>query len=676
VNFSVYAKIHTLKLFQLKHIKGSQVKQKSIFPILFLLSVACNTDTGSSSITSTPQIPDELSVPPSQIQQVDFDQPTPNLIRKLINKKFGQREETFFNQAFKSSPHLWLDLIYSHFDEHGIYPKELSTHCDLITQLQFSENILKEHHEDRFSVKEFPLWYHNNIDNLCSMIRRLDQEISKTELNNGQLDEKRSVLKEDSKAKLFALIAAELQRDEVAKKYWLLKGFLVNPGESVYEISIPNLFESRHLICTSSTDCSSMRNINAKIKGGVRDRILLNSLTRYNSKGKIEMLVQYDSTKTLYTNSGRKVEWAMMNEASHHPLLSAQRDALRAKEASERADDLLNALQANTDLTEAYSARRKALNTLAEGLNVYNAAKVQLPKYIVDQDLWMKSEFYDLCDQLEWGGSSAFKKRVSKSNYRKLRRAFKPIIRRVKRIDCAVTSSKRVESATYKGELELTTYLSNRKPKGSALMMKYQIEWIAKFDDMGEMTLERFEPSSQEDKHQLVESPPLLNRARIAKRYKLHKPKLRLKKDYNICSLGIEAYKRRSEKSSPQKLVEGDVVLSMSKVKRGWRKIKILGQRDKYLPADQNCVQLNRQDGNLRSIYRESHTFDTLKVSELPSKKGHTRILKDVSLYIFEENMGERKKWAQGWVLNGDSAGRRAFVQTVNLTLPLPEGTD
>lgn len=618
-----------------------------------------------AEVQSTEVVSEALpSTPAPTVQEVDFSDPTPELTQQLVRRELSPADNQRFLDHFSSKPHAWLDQVYDHLDGAGLSEEQSLAQCDLLTQLAPSQEALSQHQLDPYAVKEFPLWYHLVFQKYCETIKRLDQQISRVEETNLSIRATRRALEQESRERILELAGAMVRRDEVAKGYWLLKGFLVNPGDSIYEISMPNLFESTSLICTSSTDCSSMADIRAKISGGFRDRVLLNSTTRYHSKGRIEMLVTYDRTETLYTRSGERVEWAVMNEASHYPLLAAQRDYLQAKERSDSADEELGRAPSETNLSDAYTHRDTAKALLVQGFSTYREGRAQLPIFVENQDLWIRAELYDLCDQLEWEGRAALKRKATKEAYRESLKKVDALLKRVQRISCALGRTKRKDFDRFEGTLELITYQKNPKPKGSAMALRYEVSWEALFSPEGEMTLEVFDPKKMDEEPSLVETPPSLTRKGIAKRYKLHRPTLSLKRDYSICEAGVEGYQSPRLKRAAGAITAQDKVLAVGQPRRGSVKVELFGRRALYLPADQECIKRERQDGNFRSLFTSNHEMKQIEVSNLPSTQGELRQIEEASFFLIEHKMGEKKRWSSGWLLNGEDRGRRVYIQS------------
>ena len=638
-----------------------------ILILLTLIQISCQNDSQTKPTTQTSS--SEEAVHTAQPTPIDFSQPTNTLTKSYLTNQIKPTDQVRLSEEIAVKPHSWLDSIYSYLDQANLSQSQSFEFCGLLTKLKFSSQVMQTHQNNEFSTDEFPLWYHQVISRFCRQIQNLDEKINRVESSNRSLSVRRKELQSELDSANLVSIGAELKRDEVAKGYWLLKGFLVNPGDSIYEISLPNLFEAQHLVCLSSTDCSAMKNLKAKIRGGFRDRVLLDSMTRYNSKGRIEMLVVYDRTENLSTNSGRRVEWIVVKEASHYPLLNAQRNYLQAEQAREDAQNALNRLESPVDLSTAYTAKKTALVALNKGMDIYKYGKEQLPRYIKDQDLYMKSQFYDLCDQLEWIGIGSLKSKLTKSEYRKTRKDFRKVLKGVRRIECQMKDNKRLTMSSFKGKLAMTTYKKNRKPKGSANSRLYHISYTVNFDDRGEMILSEFSPQPQGEKDVIVETAPALNRKAYAKRYKLHKPNLTLKKDHVVCNQGIEVFKRPRSKKSHLRLTSDHIVTKVDKVKRGWAKIHLFNQRSVYVPGEQICITQTRQDGNFRTLFQPTHELTKINVSEVPSKKGVTRDLINPVIFISNDRIGERKQWSQGWILEGKESGKRVYIKSEDMEL-------
>ena len=636
-----------------------------ILLFFILLNTSCQNEVQLNTKRPSP-LESEATIQTKSPISIDFSQPTEQLTKLYLTKGLNSKDKKRLMEVIYSKPHAWLDSIYSFLNKANLNQNDSYEYCERLTNIKLSNKVMQTHQNDPFSIPEFPLWYHQVLSKFCREISSLEQKIDNVESDNRSIESTRKDLQSELDSANLVSIGAEIKRNDVAKGYWLLKGFLVNPGDSVYEISLPNLFEAQHLVCTSSTDCSAMKDLKAKIRGGFRDRVLLESMIRYNSKGRIEMLVVYDRTENLYTNSGKRVEWVVVKEASHYPLLNAQRNYLEAEQTRQNAQKAVDNLASPVDLSSAYNAKSKALETLSNGMNIYNDGKTQLPKYISNQDLYMKSKFSDLCDQLEWVGISSLKSKLTKSAYKKARKVYRKILKGVGRIECHIKTDKRISRQSFAGQLSLTTYKKNRKPKGSAKTQLYYISFVVEFDDRGEMTFSELDPQAQGEET-IVEVAPILNRKTYAKRYKLHKPKLTLKKDYIVCNEGVDVFKRPRSKNSHSRLSNQAIVTKIDKARRGWSKVHLFNQRPVYIPSDQSCIKQTRQDGNFRTIFTPSHTITEINISEMPTKKSVTSQLTNTAIFISKNKMGEKKQWSSGWIMEGKNAGKRIYIKSVDL---------
>jgi hypothetical protein len=347
-----------------------------------LIFLGCDASSSRGSLSSERlsliSSNSQIDIKRGAISWIDrMKSPNLHLTQDTIDPTLPETHEGSFLSGSSSSLDSWSHAFLKTIQERGGSAESL---CGLISSLDLPKDILNIVSQNASALKypQSMMWM--NLQVHCQQLKTTQERVHHHLTQNQNNASLRSALSTRISDLHLELASIDSNLERTARKYFFLRGFLVNPADAVHEISIPNVFEAKYIFCKLSTDCSALRDLEAIATGGLKRRVLLKpTRTQFYSKGRIEVLVKSAGTEKVYLRNGREVEWIIFEEADPSVLASIQSRWLLAQSELERLKSALNDIPDDLSvslLTAELSRQRQLIKNV---VNLYDKRALSRP---------------------------------------------------------------------------------------------------------------------------------------------------------------------------------------------------------------------------------------------------------------------------------------------------------
>ena len=369
------------------------VTLKEVLILIFLgglIFLGCDASSNRGSLSSERvsfiSSNSQIDVKRGAISWIDrMKSPNVHLTQHIIEPTLPERREGSFISGSSPSLDSWSHPFLKTTQERGESAEAL---CGLISSFELPEDVLNIISPNTFTLKYLQSMMWMSLQVHCQQFKAIQERVHQHLTQNQNNASLRSALSTRISDLRLELVSLDSNLERTARKYFFLRGFLVNPADEVHEISIPNVFEAKYIFCKLSTDCSVLRDLEAIATGGLKKRVLLKpTRTQFYSKGRIEVLVQSAGTEKIHLRNGRSVEWIIFEEADPSVLASIQSRWLLAQSELERLKSALNDIPDDLSvslLTTELSRQRQLIKNV---VNLYDKVAQEPIEYTMNNDL-------------------------------------------------------------------------------------------------------------------------------------------------------------------------------------------------------------------------------------------------------------------------------------------------